>query len=81
MKPKKTSVQHHATFGEGGGGHMLPKQAANPQKPGGTAHCRQGQSSWSQTCIRRSSDPRCLGFKASSTGPHCSCNEGALTDG
>lgn len=44
MKPKKTSVQHHAAFGEGGGGHMLPKQAANPQKPGGTAHAVKGKA-------------------------------------
>jgi hypothetical protein len=42
MKPKKTSVQHRAAFGEGGSGHMLGKQAANPQKPGGTAHAVKG---------------------------------------
>jgi hypothetical protein len=36
-KSKKES-ERAAAFAEGGAKRMLPKQAANPQKPGGTAH-------------------------------------------
>ena len=36
-KPKK-SAERELTYARGGAGHMMPKQAANPQKPGGTAH-------------------------------------------
>jgi hypothetical protein len=35
---KKSSVQRPAVLAKGGRDHMLPKQSAGPQKPGGTAH-------------------------------------------
>ena len=40
-KPKK-SGQHGATYASGGSTKMAKAQAANPQKPGGTAHAVKG---------------------------------------
>ena len=45
MKPRsKAERLRDASFAEGGSEHMLPKQAANPQKPGGTAHAVKGSA-------------------------------------
>jgi hypothetical protein len=38
----KTSVQHGAAFAKGGNTRMAKPHAANPQKPGGTAHAVKG---------------------------------------
>jgi hypothetical protein len=43
MKPKpKKEAMHRVTFAKGGDDRMVKPQAANPQKPGGTAHAVKG---------------------------------------
>jgi len=44
MPKTKTSVQHGAAFAKGGSTRMVKPQAANPQKPGGTAHAVKGSA-------------------------------------
>ena len=44
MKPKsKTESEHGAVYARGGRGHMVSKQAANPQRAGVTAHDVKGK--------------------------------------
>jgi hypothetical protein len=46
--PPKKSMQKSATLAEGGSTRMHPPQAANPQRPGRTAHAVKGAAPGSQ---------------------------------
>ena len=45
IKPiSRGETEHGKTFAKGGSGHMLGRQASNPQKPGVTAHAVKGKA-------------------------------------
>jgi hypothetical protein len=60
-KPKKKFAQRDVDFAEGGNTKMAKPQAANPQKPGGTAHAVKGRAPGPRRASGGGPTPRAVG--------------------
>jgi len=67
--PPKKSTQRAAAFGQGGRQKMFAEQAANPQKPGRTAHDVEGAAPGSKRAAGGGPTPRAIGGESRRARP------------
>jgi len=68
-KPRKPSAQRGAALARGGATKMFKQQAANPQKPGRTAHEVQGAAPGAKRAAGGGPTPRAIGGESRRARP------------
>ena len=68
-KPKKKSTQRGVALARGGATKMFKEQAANPQKPGRTAHAVRGAAPGAKRASGGGVTPRAIGGESRRARP------------